>query len=160
MWSMPWSSSSRLVRSPLRSSLSMQGATSGQPLAMSCSGVDVMPCFIIEDLRLVVSIGATPEERQAPQEIRIDAIVDLSDDHPPGEDDLASTLDYDLIVSTLRELAISRHHELQETLAHRMLDAMMGIEGVIGARIETRKQAYEDMRWVGYRCETGAGSGI
>ena len=138
----------------------MQGATSGQPLAMSCSGVDVMPCFIIEDLRLVVSIGATPKERQVPQEIRIDAIVDLSDDHPPGEDDLASTLDYDLIVSTLRELAISRHHELQETLAHRMLDAMVGIEGVIGARIETRKQAYEDMRWVGYRCEVGAGSGI
>ena len=56
----------------------MQGATSGQALAMSCSGVDVMPCFIIEDLRLVVSIGATPEERQAPQEIRIDAFVDLS----------------------------------------------------------------------------------
>jgi len=107
--------------------------------------------FHLEGLECACRIGAYDHERLGPQPVVIDAEILLSGASEPTRDSLEATLNYDLIRSTILEIATSRHFDLQETLAREIFDALAGLAGVIAVRVRTAKpEAYEDCRQIAY----------
>ena len=107
--------------------------------------------FHLEGLECACRIGAYDHERLGPQTVIIDAEIMLSGDTEPQSDRLAATLNYDLIRSSILEIATSRHFDLQETLAREIFDSLAGLPGVTGVRVRTAKpDAYEDCRQIAY----------
>ena len=107
--------------------------------------------FHLEGLECACRIGAYDHERLGPQTVVIDAEIMLSGDTEPQSDRLAATLNYDLIRSSILEIATSRHFDLQETLARAIFDSLAGLAGVTGVRVRTAKpDAYEDCRQIAY----------
>ena len=107
--------------------------------------------FHLEGLECACRIGAYDHERLGPQTVVIDAEIMLSGDTEPQSDRLAATLNYDLIRSSILEIATSRHFDLQETLAREIFDSLAGLAGVTGVRVRTAKpDAYEDCRQMAY----------
>ena len=107
--------------------------------------------FLLEGLACECRIGAYDHERLAPQRVMIDAEIELSGAAEPTSDRLEDTLNYDLIRSTILDIAESRHFDLQETLARQLFDALSALPGVLGVRVRTAKpEAYEDCRQIAY----------
>ena len=107
--------------------------------------------FHLEGLECACRIGAYDHERLGPQTVVIDVEIMLSGDTEPQSDRLAATLNYDLIRSSILEIATSRHFDLQETLAREIFDSLAGLAGVTGVRVRTAKpDAYEDCRQIAY----------
>ena len=107
--------------------------------------------FHLEGLECACRIGAYDHERLGPQTVVIDAEIMLSGDTEPQSDRLAATLNYDLIRSSILEIATSRHFDLQETLAREIFDSLAGLAGVTGVRVRTAKpDAYEDCGQIAY----------
>jgi dihydroneopterin aldolase len=98
-----------------------------------------------------VRIGVHHFERAAPQRMWFD--VDLCvrlDQAAAAHDELADTLDYDFIRTTIAALVGTHHHELQETLCDAILQAMLRRDAVQAARVATRKpDVYPDSAAVG-----------
>ena len=107
--------------------------------------------FHLEGLECACRIGAYDHERLGPQTVVIDVEIMLSGDTEPQSDRLAATLNYDLIRSSILEIATSRHFDLQETLAREIFDSLAGLAGATGVRVRTAKpDAYEDCRQIAY----------
>ena len=107
--------------------------------------------FHLEGLECACRIGAYDHERLGPQTVIIDAEIMLSGDTEPQSDQLAATLNYDLIRSSILDIATARHFDLQETLAREIFDSLAGLAGVTGVRVRTAKpDAYEDCRQMAY----------
>lgn len=107
--------------------------------------------FCLEGLECDCRIGAYDHERLAPQKVIIDAEILLSEDSEPGQDRLEDTLNYDVIRSTILDIAGAQHFDLQETLARRIFDELAVQQGVTGVRVRTAKpDAYEDCRQISY----------
>ena len=107
--------------------------------------------FHLEGLDCACRIGAYEHERLGPQRVIIDAEILLSGDTEPQSDSLDATLNYDLIRSSILEIATARHFDLQETLAREIFEALAGLAGVTGVRVRTAKpEAYEDCRQIAY----------
>lgn len=68
-------------------------------------------------LHLDAPVGVLESEKLAPQPIRIDLDVELDLRAPGGSDDLDDTVNYAAIVDLAEAVAISRHHELLESIA-------------------------------------------
>ena len=67
-----------------------------------------------------------------------------------ARDALEDVLNYDRAVEVIRSVAAQGHHDLQETLVDRMLDALAALPGVELARLSTEKpEAYPDIEAVG-----------
>ena len=77
--------------------------------------------FFLDGLECACRIGAYDHERLAPQRVVIDAEILLADESEPTTDRLEDALNYDMIRSTILDIATSRHFDLQETLARRSL---------------------------------------
>ena len=107
--------------------------------------------IFIRNLRLLARIGAYEHERLAPQSVVVncDLWVRL-DASTSARDALEDVLNYDRAVEVIRSVAAQGHHDLQETLVDRMLDALAAVPGVELARLSTEKpEAYPDIEAVG-----------
>ena len=103
--------------------------------------------IFIRDFRLQVSIGIHDFEKEGPQTVVVNIDLLLE---PPGrahDDRIANVLNYDVVHDGIRELAGSRHFNLQETLVDAILDLCLAQPGVIEARVSTEKpDVYKDCR--------------
>jgi dihydroneopterin aldolase len=81
----------------------------------------------------------------------IDAEIVLADATEPTNDRLEDALNYDVIRTTILDIATSRHFDLQETLARQIFDSLAALSGVSAVRVRTAKPAaYEDCRQIAY----------
>lgn len=111
---------------------------------------------IFSEIEVICSIGLHDFEKQAKQRVLVDLEVVLDPEAEPNSDNVADTLDYDLIREGVVGIAGDRHHDLQETLARRILDYIMAMHHVVGAVVKTSKpDVYPDCRSVSYRISAG-----
>ena len=80
--------------------------------------------IVIRDLRLLASIGVYEHEHGSLQPIIINVDVCASDEGPHN-DDLGSTICYDLLMQKIQTVAASGHINLVETLADRIADIVL-----------------------------------
>lgn len=107
--------------------------------------------FFLEGLECACRIGAYDHERHGPQRVIIDVEIRLDGDSEPRSDSLDEALNYDLIRDSILSVAVSRHFDLQETLARELFDSLAALPGVTGVRVRTAKpDAYEDCRRIAY----------
>lgn len=107
--------------------------------------------FFLDGLECACRIGAYDHERHGPQRVIIDAEIRLDGDTEPRSDSLDEALNYDLIRESILAIAVSRHFDLQETLARELYDALGALPGVAAVRVRTAKpDAYEDCRQIAY----------
>jgi len=107
--------------------------------------------FLLEGLECACRIGAYDHERLAPQSVLIDAEIMLAESTEPTTDKLEDALNYDVIRTTILDIASSRHFDLQETLARQIFDSLSALPGVRAVRVRTAKpDAYEDCRQIAY----------
>ena len=108
--------------------------------------------FILQGLETQASIGIYDYERVAPQRILIDAELCLYATTEPLDDQIESTLNYDIIRETILDIVSAQHYDLQETLARRLFDALQLLDGVLSVRVRTSKpDAYEDCEMISYQ---------
>lgn len=100
----------------------------------------------LEGLELVMGLGIHPEERAAPQRVRVD--VHLYCDYrttPP--DAIDAVVDYDFLRADIRRLTATRHFELQETLCEEIAALALRDPRVAGVRVRSMKpDIYPDAR--------------
>ena len=107
--------------------------------------------FFLDGLECACRIGAYDHERHGPQRVIIDAEIRLDDKTEPQSDSLDEALNYDLIRESILAIAVSRHFDLQETLAREIHDSLAALPGVTGVRVRTAKpDAYDDCRQIAY----------
>ena len=107
--------------------------------------------FILQGMEARASIGIYDYERVAPQRIIIDAELCLYAKTEPLDDQIQSTLDYDIIRETILDIVSAQHYDLQETLARKLFDALRSLNGVQSVRVRSSKpDAYEDCEMISY----------
>lgn len=108
---------------------------------------------IMRDLELLLSIGVHDHEKTAPQRVLVS--VEATLDGLKDEGDLiGGTFDYDAIRDFAKQLELGEHHELQETVARRILDFVLSNPEVMYAKVETAKpDIFDDCAFVGVRLE-------
>ena len=111
---------------------------------------------IMSEIEVLCSIGLHDFEKQARQRVLIDLEVALDPAREPSSDQVEDTLYYDVIREGVIRIASERHHDLQETLARRILDFTMSLKDVVGVTVTTSKpDVYPDCRAVSYRISSG-----
>lgn len=108
--------------------------------------------FFLNRIEIICSIGILDSERAEPQRIIIDIEVLLDPDSEPVSDDIGDALNYDDIRQIVTETAISRHFDLQETLARAIFDAVGSLPTVQALRVRTAKpDIYENIAEAAYQ---------
>jgi len=108
--------------------------------------------FILQGMETQASIGIYDYERAAPQRIIIDAELCLNAKTEPLNDQIESTLNYDIIRETILDIVSAQHYDLQETLARKLFDALRLLDGVESVRVRSSKpDAYNDCEMISYQ---------
>ena len=108
--------------------------------------------FILQGMEVQASIGIYDYERVAPQRVIIDAELCLSETTEPLDDQIESTLDYDIIRETILDIVSAQHYDLQETLARKLFDALGLLNGVQSVLVRSSKpDAYKDCEMISYQ---------
>ena len=108
--------------------------------------------FILQGMETQASIGIYYYERVAPQRIIIDAELCLYATTEPLDDQIESTLNYDIIRETILDIVSAQHYDLQETLARKLFDALQSLNGVQSLRVRSSKpDAYNDCEMISYQ---------
>jgi dihydroneopterin aldolase len=103
--------------------------------------------MFIRDLVLNASIGVHKHEHEAPQRVRINIDLAVTDDNASanlsrpavGQDELGRVVDYEKIVNNVKELVRSGHVQLVETLAERLAEACLDDPRIRIARVRVEK---------------------
>ena len=70
----------------------------------------------------------------------------------PMDDQIESTLNYDIIRETILNIVSAKHYDLQETLARKLFDALQVLNGVRSVRVRSSKpDAYNDCEMISYQ---------
>ncbi len=108
--------------------------------------------FILRGMETQASIGIYDYERAAPQRVIIDAELCLEATTEPLDDQIESTLNYDIIRETILDIVSVQHYDLQETLARKLFNALQSLDGVRSLRVRTSKpDAYNDCEMISYQ---------
>ncbi len=106
----------------------------------------------LHEVEVMCSIGLHDFEKEAKQRVLIDVEVRLDPENEPTADNVADTLDYDVVRNTVIDIAQARHYDLQETIARHIYDAISGFKDVIGVMVQTQKpDVYPNCKTVAYR---------
>jgi dihydroneopterin aldolase len=106
--------------------------------------------ILLEGLEVQADIGFHDFEVGAPQRLLVSVEIWLDDASLPADDDPAGAWNYDYLRTEVRALAASRRFNLQETLAHAILDRLAAFRGVKALRVRTSKpDIYADAHGVG-----------
>ncbi len=125
----------------------------------------------LRDMVLPASIGIYPHEHAAPQRVRINVDLSVSEDGPAvasavgmsrpapsrsgiGRDELSRVVDYERVARSVREIVGAGHVQLVETLAERLAEMCLADERVQLARIRVEKlDVFADAGSVGVEVE-------
>ncbi len=93
----------------------------------------------LRGLRLSAFCGVLPEEkaRRQPFEVDLDVHADLS--APASSDDLADTVDYGSLTTSVAAVAADERFDLMERFAGRIAEVVLAIDGVDAATVVVRK---------------------
>ncbi|GAA4716016.1 dihydroneopterin aldolase [Sphingomonas lutea] len=106
--------------------------------------------IILDSLALDADIGFHDFEIGNPQRLLATVEIWLDDATAPANDDPAGAWDYDFVRSQVREIAMLRRYNLQETLAHAIFDRLAALHGIRDLRVRLSKpDIYSDARGVG-----------
>ena len=102
--------------------------------------------MFIRDLVLTASIGVHAHEHTAPQRVRINVDLAITDDGATktsraavGQDDLGRVVDYEALVNRIRAMVAAGHVQLVETLAERLAEACLSDDRILIARVRVEK---------------------
>ena len=108
--------------------------------------------FILQGVETQASIGIYDYERATPQRVIIDVELCLELKTEPLDDQIESTLNYDIIRETILNIVSAQHYDLQETLARKLFDALQSLNGARSVRVRTSKpDAYKDCEMISYQ---------
>lgn len=108
----------------------------------------------LRDMLLTLSIGIYPHEHAAPQRVRINVDLGVTEDPTDQTDRLGRVVDYEALAQRVRDLATSGHVQLVETLAERIAQACLTDARVQSARIRVEKlDVFADMWAAGVEVE-------
>lgn len=106
--------------------------------------------ILLEALEVETDIGFHDFEVGTPQRLVVSVEIWLDDVAAPADDDPERAWNYDLLRTEVEELARSRRFNLQETLAHAILERLAVLRGVKAVRVRTSKpDIYPDAHGVG-----------
>jgi len=113
----------------------------------------------LRGLRVSAFCGLLPEERarRQPFEVDLDVHADLS--AAAASDDLADTVDYGSLTTTVAAVATAERFDLMERFAGRIAEVVLAIEGVDAATVVVRKlrpPVPEDLATSGVRIHRAA----
>lgn len=100
------------------------------------AGLDVIS---IRNLRTWSLIGVFPHERQARQELRVDAWLGTDTRASAAGDDLSRSIDYGEVARAFRDHAGSATHQLVETLAEELAGLAIDRFGASAIRLRVEK---------------------
>ena len=98
-----------------------------------------MDHIFIRDLRVETLIGFHRRERHAPQTLRIDIEIGISNTAVFASDKVADCVDYDKAATRIRELASTERYNLVETLADRIARVLLDEFGAASAKVSVAK---------------------
>lgn len=105
--------------------------------------------LFIRNVTITAPIGAYEHEKKAPQRLILSCDVWVPDT-PVCRDSLDEVLNYDQIVDVLKNTALARHHDLQETLVAEIAERLGELPDVLAVRIASEKpDAYEEVEATG-----------
>lgn len=114
-----------------------------------------MDFIFIEGLQAEAVVGVYPRERSAPQMLEIDltfGVPDAAAEH----DDIADTIDYDRVVTRIREVLKTRQFNLLETLGEFIVKLLFDEFGAPWVRVSIAKPGVlKHVRRVGVFIERG-----
>jgi dihydroneopterin aldolase len=110
------------------------------------SSAQALRHVFLRDLVLPARIGVHPHEHTAPQRVRINVDLGVTDDgarplsrSAVGRDELSRVVDYEVVAATVRGIVDAGHVRLVETLAERIAEACLADTRVHVARIRVEK---------------------
>ncbi|MEM7197642.1 MAG: dihydroneopterin aldolase [Pseudomonadota bacterium] len=110
--------------------------------------------IIVRDLCVLASIGVNEQERIAAQRLMINATLHITPFSAERDDRLDDTINYDSIVTMIKEQVLARHYNLQETLCKILYDRLSTLPDVHHVLVRTAKpDIYEDCAWIGVEME-------
>lgn len=95
--------------------------------------------IFVRDLVLSCSIGVHRHERDAPQRVRLNLDLAVSENDRPASDLIDETVSYETIVGKARVVVAARHFNLVETLAEELAKICLEDARVQMARIRVEK---------------------
>lgn len=107
---------------------------------------------VARGVRVFAHHGVLPREKLEGQEFLIDLEMELEEGAEPVDDDLSSTVDYSVVVEEVVSLATGERYELVETLASRIVEYLLSLDGVARASAtvkKTRAPLPVQAEWVG-----------
>ena len=93
----------------------------------------------IRALRLVGVHGLLDEERTRPQPFEIDLDLEIDMEAAAASDALADTADYGAVIEATAAVVAGAPHELLESLAGAIADAVLGASPVTSVTVTVRK---------------------
>ena len=93
----------------------------------------------VKDLVLDCLIGIHRHERDGAQRVRINLDLEVRESKRPIEDKLSNVLCYEQLVARVRNLAVSGHVNLVETLAERVASLCLEEPEVAAAKVRVEK---------------------
>ena len=108
--------------------------------------------LVFEDIELPIRIGVYPQEKLAPQRVRISVELLVLPSVGRHGDRIENVVDYDRIHGEILGLAQRPHIELQESLADEVVRICFAHDDVAAVQVYVRKlDVYSDCKSVGIR---------
>lgn len=131
--------------------MSVYKADNVQPLRIADAATSVRHVFI-RDLVLLCSIGVYEHEHEAPQRIRVNLDLTVSESH--HNDHIDNVVCYETVANKVRDIVAGDHTNLCETLAEKIAQSCLEDIRVNCARIRVEKlDVFEDIASVGVEIE-------
>ena len=81
--------------------------------------------IVLRNVTVPARIGVYDVEKTAPQPLRLDLELKLSSPRASLSDRLRDTVDYDGLISRVREFALAQHFELLESLSYQLARTLL-----------------------------------
>ncbi len=93
----------------------------------------------ISELWCDAIIGIYPHEREQAQPLRLSIAVEIDAADAIAQDSIAQTLDYDALVTALKEHTENHHYQLLETLLSKLLNEIAQFDAALNASLTISK---------------------
>jgi dihydroneopterin aldolase len=107
--------------------------------------------IFLKDMAVSLSIGIHDFEKINKQNVLINVELDINPEVRITEDNIAETVDYDFLRTSILALSKSAHFHLQETFCEKILELCLEHGGVFAAKVSSEKtDVYPDCASVGF----------
>ena len=98
-----------------------------------------MDKILIEKMECSASLGVTPEERAAAQQLSIDLEFLIDSRKPARTDSIHDAIDYSRVAAAVAEVCVRQPYHLIETVAERIAERVLADFPTTGTRVLVRK---------------------